>query len=161
MREGNSECTFCIGQCQDVRCVQNPTCALEFTWIKRNTGEVRAPELKCVWLRFTFLSAALLYFCLCFFPPSFRFMSQCELFWKGFMAACAHSIQQITHFTTFISFIRWGFLIFCTPLTFHYSNLKGFAYQSQEKIFCLLLVWNVDCISSGPLFIFLAPQHEK
>lgn len=67
MREVISECTFSIGQFQDVRWAQSHTCTLEFTWLKRNIGEERAPKIKCVWMRFTVLSAALLYFCLCFF----------------------------------------------------------------------------------------------
>lgn len=161
MREVISECTFSLGQYQDVRHAQSHTCVLEFTWLKRNTGEERAPKLNYVWLRFTFLSAALLYFCLCLFLlPSFRFMRHCELFWKGFMAAHARSTQQITHFTALISSIRWVFFIFCTPLAFHYSNLKGFAYQSQEKniFFVVGLKWGFHQLWST---FFWSPQHEK
>lgn len=48
MREVISECTFSLGQYQDVRHAQSHTCVLEFTWLKRNTGEERAPKLNCV-----------------------------------------------------------------------------------------------------------------
>lgn len=169
MREAVSECTFAVGQCQNVRCAQTHTHVPGFAWLWRNTAEERAPQLKCEWLRSTFLSAALLYSCLCFFPAPaldlWAIVSFSDCFWKGFMAARAHSIQQITHFTTFIYFISWVFFIFCTSLTLHYSNLKGFAYQSQEK--SILFVVGLKCgfhqFWSSFLFIyfFLSTQHEK
>lgn len=93
-------------------------------------------------------------------PPAldlWAIVSFSDCFWKGFMAARAHSIQQITHFTMFIYFISWVFFIFCTSLTLHYSNLKYSNLHTglKRKVFYLLLVWNVDFTSSGPLFIYL------